>query len=283
MVDVVRERCPTLLPYVFVCYGCAAHVYVGQFVVVATDGAHKGDPLEPLLFELATQPFISSVQARFANLKHAWLLDDGTVVGAATEAALVAFFNLKFTKICFWRGLSPSKRKLWWPSVDPLPAGRLPAGVGVCRERGVRLLGWFISDSPEYIRATIASKVGEVCSAVERLSVLEDPQAELLLLRACAGVCRLVHLLRCTPPSLVAQGLSCLMLICTRLCATLHWEMGAGLGLSRTRLRPSLSVWELWECVMFVYRYYMQLSNHAHFLSSVLDVRVSPSRTDGSY
>jgi hypothetical protein len=51
------------------------------------------------------------------------------------------------------------------------------------------------------------SKVGEVCSclAVEQLSVLKDPQAELLHLRAYARVCRLVHLLRCTPPSAVAQ------------------------------------------------------------------------------
>jgi hypothetical protein len=52
----------------------------------------------------------------------------------------------------------------------------------------------------------VTRKVGEACSAVERLTVLQDPQAELLLLRACAGVCRLVHLLRCTPPSAVAQG-----------------------------------------------------------------------------
>jgi hypothetical protein len=41
---------------------------------------------------------------------------------------------------------------------------------------------------------------------VERLSVLKDPQAELLLLWACAGVSRLVHLLRYTPLSVVAQG-----------------------------------------------------------------------------
>jgi hypothetical protein len=48
--------------------------------------------------------------------------------------------------------------------------------------------------------------VGEVCFAVERLSVLKGPQAELPLLRACGGVFMLVHLLRCTPPSAVAQG-----------------------------------------------------------------------------
>jgi hypothetical protein len=40
--------------------------------------------------------------------------------------------------------------------------------------------------------------------------VLKDKQAELLLLRACAAVCRLVHLLRCTPPSAVAEGVELL-------------------------------------------------------------------------
>jgi hypothetical protein len=63
-----------------------------------------------------------------------------------------------------------------------------------------------ISATPEIIRPAVFSKVGEVCSAVDWLSLPKDPQAELLLLPACVGVCRLVHLLRCTPLSLVDQG-----------------------------------------------------------------------------
>jgi Reverse transcriptase (RNA-dependent DNA polymerase) len=89
LVEVVRERCPELLPYVYVCYGGAAHMYVGQSVVMAKAGVHQGDPLGPLLFALAIYPFLLSLQAKFLNLKHAWFLDDGTVVGAATEVAQV--------------------------------------------------------------------------------------------------------------------------------------------------------------------------------------------------
>ena len=35
-----------------------------------------------------------------------------------------------------------------------------------------------------------------------------DPQVALLLLRQCAGYCKLVHLARSTPPSLITDGLA---------------------------------------------------------------------------
>jgi hypothetical protein len=41
-----------------------------------------------------------------------------------------------------------------------------------------------------------------------RLALLDDPQVELLLLRACMGLCRMVHVLRCSPPSAVLRGVA---------------------------------------------------------------------------
>jgi hypothetical protein len=101
---------------------------------------------------------------------------------------------------------NPSKTIVWWPTVDPQPAWRLGAGVGVCREGGLTLLGGFLTDSLNIRWVALSSKMGEVWSAIKPQSVLKDPQVELLLLRACAGVCRLGRLQRCTPPSLVGQG-----------------------------------------------------------------------------
>jgi hypothetical protein len=57
--------------------------------------------------------------------------------------------------------------------------------------------------------------------------VLKDPQAELLLLRACAGVCWLVHLLQCTPPSAAAQGVE---MFDVTLHAALRRITGGGFG-----------------------------------------------------
>eukprot|EP00884_Botryococcus_braunii_P022052 jgi/Botrbrau1/8530/Bobra.0029s0034.1 len=37
---------------------------------------------------------------------------------------------------------------------------------------------------------------------------VDDPQVELLLLRACMGLCRMVHVLRCSPTRAVAEGVA---------------------------------------------------------------------------
>jgi Reverse transcriptase (RNA-dependent DNA polymerase) len=112
MIEVVRERCPELLPYVFVSYGGAAHMYVGHHVVMAKTGVHQGDPLGPLLCALAIHPFISSIQAKFLNLKDAWFLDDGTIVGAAAEVAQVLEAVVSEGPD-YGIVLNPSKTKVW--------------------------------------------------------------------------------------------------------------------------------------------------------------------------
>ena len=71
----------------------------------------------------------------------------------------------------------------------------------------------------EILRAPIgdaifcAKIVSQKCATASKLlSQLEevgsvDPQVALLLLRQCGGLCKLVHLARSTPPSLIAEGL----------------------------------------------------------------------------
>lgn len=54
------------------------------------------------------------------------------------------------------------------------------------------------------------SKAREVGCSMRRLAVLEDPQSKLLLLRSCLGVCKIAHLLQCTPPSFVDLGVALL-------------------------------------------------------------------------
>eukprot|EP00884_Botryococcus_braunii_P008719 jgi/Botrbrau1/17849/Bobra.0127s0089.1 len=43
---------------------------------------------------------------------------------------------------------------------------------------------------------------------MERLALLVNPQVELVLLRACMGLCRMVHVLRCSPTRAVAEGVA---------------------------------------------------------------------------
>lgn len=71
---------------------------MGQSVALDKAGVHQGDPLGPLSFALAIQPFISSVKARFSSLKHASFLDDGSHVREATEVTQVL-------DVVVWEGL----------------------------------------------------------------------------------------------------------------------------------------------------------------------------------
>lgn len=59
-----------------------------------------------------------------------------------------------------------------------------------------------MSAPPAFQCEGVLNKVAEVCRTIDRLADPDDPQSsELLLLWACAGVCKLRALWRCTPAS----------------------------------------------------------------------------------
>ena len=69
-----------------------------------------------------------------------------------------------------------------------------PAGEGVI------VLGSPVSRLPPFYMTAIAARVETAITAIHSLNPLEDPQIQLLLLRSCLGSCRLIYLLRSTPP-----------------------------------------------------------------------------------
>ena len=57
-----------------------------------------------------------------------------------------------------------------------------------------------MSHLPSFYASSLADRVSSATSAIRSLSALQDPQIELLLLRSCLGSCRLLYLLRSSPP-----------------------------------------------------------------------------------
>ena len=53
----------------------------------------------------------------------------------------------------------------------------------------------------------INSTVAEVAELQDKIVALGDPQVELHLLRSCAGVCKINHLLCSVDPDLMVNGL----------------------------------------------------------------------------
>eukprot|EP00884_Botryococcus_braunii_P022983 jgi/Botrbrau1/9369/Bobra.354_2s0024.1 len=86
--------------------------------------------------------------------------------------------------------------------------GGFPEELCQNRDLGVRLLGGPLSASRVFVSAFAGDKAIEVARTMDRLALLDDPQVELLLLRACMGLCRMVHVLRCSPTRAVAEGVA---------------------------------------------------------------------------
>ena len=82
-----------------------------------------------------------------------------------------------------------------------LPVELLRGPDGVSRfQRSLDLLGAAVGDDA-FVSAHTNARVDAAAPLLEALAQLEDAQVGLRLLRSCAGYARLVHSMRCTPPT----------------------------------------------------------------------------------
>lgn len=75
LIPIVKERYPTMFPYVLQCYTTKSYLCYGNHVILSEEGVQQGDPLGPLLFCLVIQPIISNLQSKLNE----WYLDDGSI------------------------------------------------------------------------------------------------------------------------------------------------------------------------------------------------------------
>ncbi|PWA55862.1 hypothetical protein CTI12_AA424190 [Artemisia annua] len=68
-------------------------------------------------------------------------------------------------------------------------------------DKGVKLLGGAVSRDEEFISALAVKRAWRAVELMTRLPLLKDPQSELLLLRSCMGVAKLLFGLRTCQPS----------------------------------------------------------------------------------
>jgi hypothetical protein len=105
--------------------------------------------------------------------------------------------------------LNTSKTKVWWPHVTAAVSGSLSRGLEACSQEGLRLLEGLSRPHPHLWN--LMSLQGRRSGRVDAyIGGLGDPQSELLLLRASVGLCKLMHLFRCTPPSMVGRSVEVL-------------------------------------------------------------------------
>ena len=86
MFNEIRERIPSLSPWMESCYGGRSILHLGEEKILSCCRVQQGDPLVPLGFALALQPVVERIKAEVPGLKlNAWYLDDGTLCGSPAD------------------------------------------------------------------------------------------------------------------------------------------------------------------------------------------------------
>jgi hypothetical protein len=217
----VQEQLPALLPWTAWVHRAATPVQLPCGTTLETDrGAEQGDPLGPLYCALALARVLQRVRARGVAFCDAWYMDDGQIVCRARHVPL---FLEELDAELFDAGAArgrgaAAKSVVAVPAPAPLAAAARPHWAtdyvlhSVVQAPGPRHVlgidfggGGAAAAAPSAQLTGATARVSDVHAAI---AALDDVPAELVLLRRCADVCKVVHLLRASGPALDASALA---------------------------------------------------------------------------
>ncbi|GJT18909.1 reverse transcriptase domain-containing protein [Tanacetum coccineum] len=200
MLKEVRLRCPTISRWVEFCYSNPARLYYGEHILRSCQGVQQGDPLGPLLFALVLHPLICKIRDSFSLSLQAWYLDDGTIIGDTLVVGKALELIMKDGPSSGLH-LNIDKTEVFWPKEDPRSklAGIFPPNIARPLH-GVKLLGGPASVDFDFSSELVMKRVTKTIVLMDTVARINDPQCELLLLRACAGISKLYFAMRtCSP------------------------------------------------------------------------------------
>ena len=201
--DECTAHFPEVLPWALWCYELHPVLWHPLGLISSESGVQQGDPLGPLLFSLVLHRVVSAIASNCPELLfHMWYLDDGTMAGPklAVLRALSIVQHLGPPNGLF---VNTSKCELY--SIGDLSI--FPSEMKSSKDLNFEILGAPIGDfvfCAKYASQKHAKAQGLLHMLEDVGSV--DPQVALLLLRQCGSFCKMVHLARSIPPSLMATG-----------------------------------------------------------------------------
>ncbi|GJV24689.1 hypothetical protein Tco_1377384 [Tanacetum coccineum] len=137
---------------------------------------------------------------RAKGCSRAWYLDDGTIVGDNLVVGKVLELITEDGPRCGLH-LNVDKTELFWPKENPRSRleGVFPPNISRPLHV-VKLLGGPVSVDPDFSNALVTKRVSKTIGLLDAVAKINDPQCELLLIRACAGISKLYFAMRTCPP-----------------------------------------------------------------------------------
>ena len=206
LLDECATFVPELLPWASWCYRSHPLLWHSLRQLSSEAGVQQGDPLGPLFFALVLYKVVSAIDADDECLDllfQAWFLDDGVLAGKKTSV-LWAVSILEEFGPSLGIFINLSKCEVFSRN-DP---HSFPAAMKTSHLPHMVILGTPIGDYL-FCANFIASKRLDAEKLLSKLVEVAtiDPQVALILLRVCGSFCKLIHLARATPPSLVSDPL----------------------------------------------------------------------------
>jgi hypothetical protein len=240
----VQCHTPLLYPYLYQCYRNPSTLFFGNHLISSSVGAQQGDPCGPMIFSLAIQPIILSLDSQM----NIWYLDDGTLADYP-EVVLSDFKKVINLSQEIGLELNFNKCEIFCCSEDTdlkviKEFQNLAPGIKICDRESLSLLGSPIFD--QGFKNTVEKTIITVENLLNKAELLNRHVAYTLI-KNCLFIPKFNFLLRTTPfwkfsnyvNSIDSSLKSCLERILNLRLTDLQWRQSTlpirfgGLGIRR--------------------------------------------------
>ena len=201
----VRERIPSVAPWLEWCYGSLPNLYFGDYVISSCCGVQQGDPLGPLAFALTLHSLVEKIQLKVPGLLlNTWYLDDGILCGSPQDLSLALDILCAEGK-SYGLTLQFSKSLLYIPDTSVSTVNPISSVIPITSSGFVHL-GIPIG-SPAFCISILSDVFDKTLEMLSLLSALRDSQMAITLLRSCMGFSTISFSLRSLPSHYIAPVL----------------------------------------------------------------------------
>ncbi len=199
IIDFVARKFPEARPWTQWSLCRAAPLLTNRAVLSSQTGVQQGDPLGPFLFACGIHDTIQGVQAEHGDSYHVYFLDDGTIAGPLTDLN-EALGKLEVRLQAIDLRINMNKTRLI--TTSPWASYTNLRKVGKVESEGFELLGTPVGTVPA-LQHQVSLKFQRAHSFCEKVQLIHNSQVAIALLRFCNGACKVVHLAKALPPSVL--------------------------------------------------------------------------------